>query len=192
MGADAQLAIIVVDVQNDFVAGGVLAAPDSADLPDQISAFLAAAKEYAPTIVFTRDWHPANHLSFKSNGGPWPPHCVTESHGAQLHDHLIVPDGSLVINKGTDREVAGYSAFRETELEKELRALDVKHLAVCGLVLEHCVSATAADGTALGFNSVVVDDLVRSLTAEAWSEFSGLSMSSSQILERLVDGRQLS
>ena len=85
--SDAATALIVVDVQNDFCPGGALAAAGG----DRLGPAIAALAERAGTVVATRDWHPADHFSFAERGGPWPPHCVQGTPGAELHPSVVGP-----------------------------------------------------------------------------------------------------
>src|SRR5947209_7754203 len=99
--------LIVVDVQNDFCSGGALAVPDG----DAVVEPLNRLMEQFPFVVATRDWHPPDHRSFREQGGPWPPHCVRDTPGAQLHPGLRSADVDAIVDKGCDPDVEGYSGF---------------------------------------------------------------------------------
>src|SRR5271155_522791 len=116
-------ALIVVDVQRDFCAGGALSAADTLSLLQPLHNFIAAARHARVKIIFTQDWHPPNHSSFATQGGPWPVHCVAGSHGSELMPPLAAEAGDLVIHKGQTVEGAGYSGFESTLLSEKLRAL---------------------------------------------------------------------
>jgi nicotinamidase/pyrazinamidase len=163
-------ALIVVDVQRDFCEGGALAASDTLSLLDPLSRFVDAARRAGAQIVFTQDWHPANHSSFQTQGGPWPIHCVADSSGAQLMPPLAAEPGDLVIHKGVSVAGAGYSGFESTELLGSLRALAVAEIAVCGIATEYCVRATALDAVNSGLQVTVLHDLVRPVQAPAVAE----------------------
>ncbi|HME13530.1 MAG TPA: isochorismatase family protein [Candidatus Acidoferrum sp.] len=154
-------ALIVVDVQRDFCEGGALAAADTLTLLEPLRAFIAAARESGVKIAFTQDWHPPNHSSFQTEGGPWPVHCVAASPGAELMPPLAAEAGDLLIHKGVTVEGAGYSGFEGTGLSDQLNALGVRDVAVCGVATEYCVRATAIDAAAAGFHVAVLTDLVR-------------------------------
>src|SRR5271166_5514882 len=139
-------ALIVVDVQRDFCEGGALAAADTLTLLEPLRAFIAAARESGVKIAFTQDWHPPNHSSFQTEGGPWPVHCVAGSHGAELMPPLAAEAGDVMTRKGQTVDGAGYSGFEGTDLAEQLRALGVQEVAVCGVATEYCVRATAMDG----------------------------------------------
>ena len=143
--------LIVVDVQNDFCPGGALAVPDG----DEVVAPINRLMEEIPFTVATRDWHPPDHYSFASQGGPWPVHCVQDTRGAQLHPKLHISQIDAVVDKGQGREDDGYSGFEGTDLERLLRQRDVDTVHVGGLALDYCVRATAIDARRAGFDVVL-------------------------------------
>ena len=113
-------ALVVVDLQNDFLPpGGALAVPAGEEVIEPINALLAGGG--FDLVVATRDWHPPDHASFISQGGPWPPHCVQGTPGAQLHPALEAQRIDAVVDAGYRPELEGYSGFEETALERELR-----------------------------------------------------------------------
>lgn len=154
-------ALIVVDVQRDFCEGGALAAADTLSLLEPLQKFIAAARAAGVKIVFAQDWHPAEHSSFASNGGPWPVHCVAGSRGAELMPPLAASAGDLEIRKGQAVDGAGYSGFESTGLREQLSALHVEKVAVCGVATEYCVRATARDAVQAGLQVAVLTDLIR-------------------------------
>jgi len=165
-------ALLAVDVQNDFCEGGALAVAGGAAVARRLA-------ELAPRyelVVATRDWHPADHGSFTTEGGRWPTHCVADSPGAQLHTPLDAARIDLVVDKGTDRETEGYSAFEGTDLARRLREHGVDRLAVGGIATDYCVRATVLDARDAGFEVTVLEDAVAGIDAEpgdlerAWSE----------------------
>jgi nicotinamidase/pyrazinamidase len=160
-------ALIVVDVQRDFCEGGALAAANTLTLLEPLRAFIAAARQAGIKIVFTQDWHPSNHSSFQSEGGPWPVHCVANTRGAELMPPLVAEAGDIVIHKGTTVEGAGYSGFENTGLGEQLSALGVQEVAVCGVATEYCVRATAIDAAAAEFDVRVLTDLIRPVRDDA-------------------------
>ncbi len=154
-------ALIVVDVQNDFCPGGALAVPDG----DAVIAQINQLAGQASFVVATRDWHPADHLSFAENGGRWPVHCVQDTPGAQLHPDLDRQSIDVILDKGQDRETEGYSGFEGTELERLLREHGAQRVDVAGLALDYCVKATAIDARRAGFDVVVHHDAIRAVEA---------------------------
>lgn len=154
--------LIVVDVQNDFCAGGALEVPDGDAVVDPINRLA----ESVPFVVATRDWHPPNHKSFKAQGGPWPVHCVRDSEGAQLHPQLAADRIDAIIDAGREPEHEGYSGFEHTDLEQVLRGHDVDRVHVGGLALDYCVKATALDARRAGFEVVLHRGATRAINAE--------------------------
>jgi len=159
-------ALIVVDVQKDFCEGGALAAADTLSLLEPLNTLIEMAKGAGAVVVFTRDWHPANHGSFHVNGGPWPVHCVANSEGAQLMPPLRAGEDDVMIHKGVGENGAGYSGFEGTGLAERLKELMVERIGVSGLATEYCVRATAMDGVRAGFETAVLTDLIRAVRPE--------------------------
>lgn len=161
-------ALIVVDLQPDFMPGGPLAVAEG----DLIAAPIGGIAARFSTVVATQDWHPAGHVSFREQGGPWPPHCLAGSAGARLHPAL--PDALVtsIIRKGSRVEFDSYSGFRDdggaaTGLAGYLKEREIERLFVCGLARDFCVRATAIDGANAGFQVFVVDDLTRAVDAKS-------------------------
>jgi nicotinamidase/pyrazinamidase len=155
-------ALIVVDVQNDFCPGGGLAVPDGDAVIEPINRLAGTA----PFVVATRDWHPPDHGSFDSQGGPWPIHCVAGTSGAALHPRLAQDQIDAVIDKGQDHGSPGYSGFEGTDLERLLRDRGVDTVHVAGLALDYCVKATALDARRAGFDVVVHEGASRAVEVE--------------------------
>jgi nicotinamidase/pyrazinamidase len=117
-------------------------------------------------VFATRCWHPSNHCSFREQGGPWPPHCVQDTWGAELAPGL--PLRSLtIVSKATTPERDAYSGFERTDLEERLRASDAHHLFVCGLTTEYCVLNTVKDALARGFCVSLLVDAIRPIDSAA-------------------------
>jgi nicotinamidase/pyrazinamidase len=153
--------LIVVDVQNDFCPGGALPVPEG----DEVVAPINRLMEEIPFTVATRDWHPPDHSSFVTEGGPWPVHCVQETGGAQLHPKLHTSQIDAVVDAGQGREDDGYSGFEKTDLERLLRDREVETVHIGGLALDYCVRATALDARRAGFNVVLHRDATRAIDA---------------------------
>jgi nicotinamidase/pyrazinamidase len=162
----SKAALIVVDVQRDFCEGGALAAADTLSLLEPLTKTVDEARRKGAVIVYTRDWHPANHSSFTAQVGPWPVHCVAGSKGAEWMPPLQPQKQDLVIDKGVGIEGAGYSGFEETSLAQKLKNLNVGKIAVTGIATEYCVRATAVDATQAGFETVVLTDRVRAVNPQ--------------------------
>lgn len=156
-------ALIVIDVQRDFCQGGVLPACDTTSLISPLNAVIAWCIQHGITCVFTRDWHPVDHCSFRSQGGPWPTHCVRGSRGAEFATGLQFPESALVIDieKESETRSMTYSAFENTNLESALGDRLITDVAVCGIATDYCVKATALDALRCGFQTSVLTDLIR-------------------------------
>ncbi len=156
-------ALIVVDLQNDFCPGGALAVVEG----DEVIAPVNELARSSPFVVATRDWHPPDHRSFTTEGGPWPVHCVRDTLGAQLHPQLHREQIDVVIDKGQAADLEGYSAFEATPLEELLRSRGISRVHLAGLALDYCVKHTALDARRLGFSTVVHRGATRAVNIEA-------------------------
>jgi len=179
----ANEALLVIDVQNDFCAGGALEVPDGDAVVPQINGLLSEFSVNA----FSQDWHPPRHSSFASEHpgrAPldvvempygrqvlWPDHCMIGTSGAAFHPDLDTNRAQMIVRKGYRHEIDSYSAFFEndhatpTGLEGYLRARDVDRVVVAGLALDFCVHFTAVDAAKLGFAVEVRTDLCRAIDA---------------------------
>lgn len=159
-------ALIVIDVQNDFMPGGPLGVPEGhLIIPVINNLFSKLPNDFI--VIFTQDWHPQGHCSFKEQGGVWPEHCVQCTHGAELHSDIIPPRNSLFIRKGTDIGVDSYSAFfdnerkKQTELHENLQKLNIEELHICGLATDYCVKFSVLDALSLGYKVHLIQDACR-------------------------------
>ena len=150
-------ALLVTDMQIDFLPGGALPIANADELIPVINSYIKRFKNTAH-IIASRDWHPHNHMSFNQQGGPWPPHCVQNTAGAKFNPDLKLPSESLVISKATDPQREAYSVFDGTPFEEELRKMDVKRLFVAGVATDYCVVNTVLDARKLGFEAIVLMD----------------------------------
>jgi len=155
----------VVDVQNDFCPGGSLAVTGGNEVVPKLNNVIKAFQNAGLPTFFTRDWHPPNHRSFKHRGGPWPPHCVQNTRGAEFHPSLEVPKKAVVISKGDDPDREAYSGFEGTDLKERLLRLGIKDVVIGGLTTDYCVRTTAIDALAAGFGVTVMQDCVRGVNA---------------------------
>src|SRR5579871_2669771 len=178
-------ALILVDIQNDFLPGGALAVPDG----DAVIAVANRLQPAFPIVVATQDWHPVNHGSFAANhsgknafaqtelnGLPqtlWPVHCVQNTKGAALAANLNQERIAKVFRKGTDAGIDSYSGFfdnghrKTTGLGDWLKEKGVKEVFVCGLATDYCVKFTALDAAQLGFRTSVIEDASRGVNLGA-------------------------
>ncbi len=159
-------ALIVVDVQRDFMPGGALPVPRGDEVVAPLNVLISHFAREGFNIIYTRDWHPPDHVSFKQRGGPWPPHCVQGSEGAEFHPDLEVPEGAIIVSKATDRDRDAYSGFEGTNLNEILRERGVRRLFVGGVATEYCVRATVLDALKLGYEVFVVEDAIRGIDPE--------------------------
>ncbi|RRU18878.1 bifunctional nicotinamidase/pyrazinamidase [Stenotrophomonas sp. 278] len=184
------VALIVVDLQPDFMPGGALACGDGDAIVPGIAELLAQRRYH--TVVATQDWHPADHASFASqhpghvpfeqvtlHGHPqtlWPDHCVQGTPGAALHTGVNWNAADLILRKGTRRQVDSYSAFQEnfgpdgtrpaTGLAGWLRERGIAEVHVCGLARDYCVLWTAQDAVAAGFRVGYLWELTRAVSED--------------------------
>lgn len=156
-------ALILVDVQNDFLPGGALAVPEGDQVVAPLTRLAARFAELGLPVFATRDWHPAHHCSFAPQGGPWPPHCVAATDGAAFAPDLRLPDSSVVISKATETTRDAYSGFQGTTLAVQLAQLGVRRVFVGGLATDYCVLNTVRDALAAGLEVVVLTDAIRAV-----------------------------
>ena len=160
-------ALMVVDVQNDFLPGGALAVPRGDGVIAPLNRVISLFRQRRLPVIFTRDWHPADHCSFRAQGGPWPPHCIAGTPGAAFAPALLVAPDDTVISKAITPDKDAYSGFEGTGLEVRLRAPQVKRLVVGGLATDYCVLNTVRDALRLGFAVLLLEDAVRAVDVTA-------------------------
>lgn len=160
-------ALLLVDIQRDFLPGGALAVPHGRRVvaPAQRLAERFAAQGLP--VFASRDWHPRNHCSFQAQGGPWPPHGVAGSDGAAFAEDLHLPPSTVTVSKGTSAEREAYSAFEGTNLADSLRAAGVRRLFVCGLATDYCVLQSVLDARVQGLDVVVLRDAIAAVNLHA-------------------------
>jgi nicotinamidase/pyrazinamidase len=169
-------ALVIVDVQNDFLPGGSLAVPDGDEVISVINTWIRRFRAAGLPVFATRDWHPADHCSFQEQGGPWPPHCVAGTKGAAFSSELTLPPAVGIVSKAMNPEMDAYSDFEDTGFSDQLRELGVRRLFVGGLATDYCVRATVLDALEEGFHVVLLIDAVRAVDVRpgdgdrAWAE----------------------
>lgn len=162
-------ALILVDIQNDFLPGGALAVPDGDGILEAVNAL---ARHPFRAVIATQDWHPSQHCSFSTQGGPWPVHCVAGTHGADFPPTLLPEPVTHIIRKGVLQGRDSYSGFLDndratsTGLDGLLKGLDIKHVVICGLALDYCVTATALDAVQCGYRTEVVPQACRGIAPD--------------------------
>ncbi len=166
------VALLIVDVQNDFCPGGALAVAEGDRVVPVLNEWIERLSRQNAPIYASRDWHPVATTHFEEYGGPWPQHCVAGSPGAAFHPDLRLPPHAVVITKGNESGADGYSAFEGrtgagTSLADDLRARGIRHLYVGGLATDYCVRASVLDARRLGFDVTVIADAVRGVEASS-------------------------
>ena len=156
----------MIDLQRDFCPGGALAVERGDAVIPRLNKIISTFEELRLPIFFTRDWHPSNHISFKDQGGPWPPHCVQGSPGAEFHPGLKVPRDAAIISKGDRPSKEAYSGFQRTDLQVRLKKHGVDEVFIGGLATDYCVRETALDALRAGFAVDILEDCVRAVDVE--------------------------
>jgi nicotinamidase/pyrazinamidase len=157
-------ALLIIDFQNDFTSGGALAVPDGDAIAPRVNELIESGD--FDLVVATRDWHPPDHGSFAEQGGPWPPHCVQGTHGAELHPALDPDRVDAIVDAGYRPDLEGYSGFEETDLARVLRDREVDDVTVVGLATDYCVKETAADALREGFRVTIDRGGIRGIDVE--------------------------
>ncbi len=161
-------ALIIVDVQNDFLPGGSMPAANGDEIVPVMNRYTTLFQSAALPIFATRCWHPADHHSFQAQGGPWPVHCIAWSEGAEFARQLKLPgiDEMVVISKGADANKHASSGFDGTDLEEHLRKQEVRRLFVGGLTTERAVYDTVKDALDRDFAVLLLEDASGPLNAD--------------------------
>jgi nicotinamidase/pyrazinamidase len=159
-GADA---LIIADIQMDFLPGGALSINDGDQVIPVLNDYIRIFHRAKAKIIASRDWHPLNHLSFRAQGGPWPPHCVQNHEGANFHPSLRLPKNTIVVSKATDAAKEAYSFFDGTDLAGILKSSGVTRVFVGGLATDYCVVNSVLDAVKLGLTTMVLVDAVRGI-----------------------------
>ena len=160
------IALIIIDIQNDFCPGGALPVPEGDKVIPVLNRYIERFAERNLQIFATRDWHPADHMSFQDQGGSFPPHCVQNTRGAEFHPSLRLPTGAVIVSKGDRRDFEGFSGFENTDLANVLRSKSIRLLLIGGLATEYCVRSTVLDGLKQGFEVCLLADASRGISSE--------------------------
>ncbi len=154
-------ALIIVDVQRDFCSGGALPVPEGEKIIPVLNRYIEKFSNAGAIIVATRDWHPPNHISFKNQGGAWPPHCIQGTSGAEFHPNLKLPKEAKIVSKATSADKEAYSGFDGTDLERHLKNAGIRRVFIGGLATDYCVKSTVLDALSLGFETVLLLDAIK-------------------------------
>lgn len=172
-------ALLVVDMQYDFLPGGALAVRDADQILPPVRGLVGEFTESGLTIVFVRDWHPDDHCSFSPTPNfkdTWPKHCVHDTPGARLA--IVRPEGAIIVSKGFRQQEEAYSGFdglvsapgsdpyKASNLEGLLHERGIEQVWIVGLATDYCVKFTALDAIKYGFRTVVVTNACRGLSLE--------------------------
>lgn len=164
-------ALIIVDVQNDFLPGGSLAVPHGDEIISIINNLLEKNqdKKLFSLVIASQDWHPENHESFKTL---WPPHCVQHSHGAELAQRLDKTKIHKIIYKGQNPNIDSYSVFfdnqhqQKTELDQYLKNNHITDVYISGLATDYCVKYSVLDALSLGYKTYLIEDACRGINLQ--------------------------
>jgi nicotinamidase/pyrazinamidase len=163
-------ALILTDIQRDFLPGGSLGILHGDEVIGPLNRAVEAFERSGLPVYATRDWHPADHCSFEAQGGPWPPHCVQGSPGAEFSGDLRLTREPKIISKATRSDKEAYSAFEGTELDEHLRSKDISRIFIGGLATDYCVLNTVKDAVRLGYQVVLLIDAVRAVNVRPHDE----------------------
>lgn len=158
-------ALLIVDVQNDFCPGGALQIQNGDRVIESINQAVEHFIAAGLPVLASRDWHPPNTRHFRDFGGVWPIHCVQGTEGAAFHPGLRLPEGTVVLSKGINPELDGYSAFEGVTADGRmlielLRELEVRRLYISGLATDYCVLCTTLEALRNGIKVTVLTDAV--------------------------------
>jgi nicotinamidase/pyrazinamidase len=157
--------LLLVDLQRDFLPGGSLPVALGDEALGRARAALETFVRARLTVAASRDWHPPDHCSFTTRGGPWPAHAVAGTAGADFGPGLELPGGTCIVSKAVQASREAYSAFDGTDLGRQLDAARTRRLFVAGLATDWCVRATVLDALALGYEVVLLGDAIAAVDA---------------------------
>lgn len=156
-------ALLIADVQNDFLPGGALGIRGGDEIIPPLRTYIHRFHSRGLPIFLSRDWHPPNHCSFRNRGGPWPVHCVAGSPGSLPPQGFEAPLSVVIIYKAIDADQEAYSAFQDTPLQRHLRAIGARRLFIGGLATDYCVLNTVKDARALGYDVRLLMDGIKAV-----------------------------
>jgi len=158
--------LLVTDVQNDFLPGGSLAVARGDEVVPVLNRYIDLFTARKLPVFATRDWHPAHHCSFRERGGPWPPHCVQGTHGAEFSAALRLPPSVVVISKASTPDEDAYSSFLGTDMDDRMRAAGIRRIFIGGLTTDYCVLNTTRDALRFGYRVFVLADVIRAVDVQ--------------------------
>jgi len=174
MPIDPTDAFIVVDIQNDFCPGGALPVKDGHRVVPIVNRLMPMFDR----VVFTRDWHPFDHISFDDApefiDQSWPAHCVQDTPGAEFRSDLRTGLAAAIVSKGVNPDKEAYSGFEGTDLDSRLQRWGIRRIFVAGIATDYCVKHTTLDARKLGYDVVVITDACRAIDVPAGSAVAAL------------------
>jgi len=159
-------ALLIADIQNDFLPGGALGISGGDQIIPVLLTYLRRFQAHGLPVFLTRDWHPPNHCSFRTEGGLWPIHCVAGSPGSLPPPAFDAPASAVIIYKAIDANREAYSAFQETPLPRHLQAIGVRRLFIGGLATDYCVLNTVKDARTLGYDVCLLMDGIKAVNLQ--------------------------
>ena len=180
-----QDALILVDLQNDFLPDGRLPVPSGDEVIPVANAYIEFFHHHGQPVFATRDWHPQDHCSFNTAGGPWPRHCMADTEGAGFAPGLKLTAEDCVISKGIAKDRDAYSGFEGTDLHINLQDLGIERLLIGGLALDVCVLNTVNDALDLGYRVFLLTDASRAVNVHRGDGDSAIESMLSRGAQRL-------
>lgn len=159
-------ALLVTDIQNDFLPGGSLAVQGGDEVVPVLNRYMEIFMARNLPVFATRDWHPEHHCSFREQGGPWPIHCVAGTHGAKFSAALRLPSSAVIISKAHTPEQDAYSSFLRTDLDRKLRDAGIRRVFIGGLTTDYCILNSTRDALQLGYQVFVLADAIRAVNVQ--------------------------
>jgi len=166
-----QKALLVVDIQNYFCPGGALGVSEGDQIIPVVNKYVELFQNKLLPVFISRDWHPKETKHFKEFGGPWHVHCVQNTNGGKFHPDFRVPEKAIILSKGTDPLLDGYSVFDAFDPDNKqfidvLNQLSIDELYICGIATDYCVRFTALDALKNGFKVNVLIDAIKGVDKE--------------------------
>lgn len=156
-------ALVIADIQNDFLPGGALGISGGDEIIPVLLTYIRRFHLKGLPIFLTRDWHPSDHCSFRDRGGIWPVHCVAGSPGSLPPPVFETPSSAVIVYKAIDAGREAYSAFEGTSLHRHLQAIGVQRLFIGGLATDYCVLNTVKDARTLGYDVCLLMDGIKAV-----------------------------
>ncbi len=159
-------ALLIVDIQNDFCPGGALGVREGDQIIPTVNEYVNLFIKKSLPVFVSRDWHPKDTRHFKGSGGPWPVHCVQNTRGAEFHRDFRIPKEAIILSKGSDSEMDGYSVFEAHDSKKTpfldlLKKMGIEELYIAGIATDYCVRMTSLDAFKKGLKVNVLSDAIK-------------------------------